>query len=166
LLRAAVARIAIRLNRHAIWCPRHRDPAAEALALVDELLAQSDDQQLIAYRSTALRLLGDPRCRLYDYDRLVRSYRLQPPANFPRARVFARELRFTMRRIGRSRASRGGAQIQQPSGKSAHPAFFSMIDSPIRDYISRLEKGDAHRSTAAIGVVGSRDRGRCLSRKP
>ena len=51
----------------------------EALNLCDELLAQlPDDQQLIAYRATALRALGDPGySQLHDYARLVRAYHLR-----------------------------------------------------------------------------------------
>ena len=42
-----------------------------------------DDQQLIAYRATALRLSGDSRyAQLHDYERLVRIYRLHPPPGF------------------------------------------------------------------------------------
>ena len=42
--------------------------------------ATPDDQQLIAYRATALRLLGrEEYRRLYDYERLVRVYRLRAP---------------------------------------------------------------------------------------
>jgi hypothetical protein len=49
--------------------------AAEALRLVDALLVETpDDQKTLAYRSTALRMLGDARYpTLCDYGRLVRG---------------------------------------------------------------------------------------------
>jgi tetratricopeptide (TPR) repeat protein len=171
LLRAAVARARdpSQSTRNLVPALLRTGGAAEALALVDELLARNpDDQQLIAYRATALRLLGDPRySRLYDYDRLVRSYRLQPPAEFPGIAafnaVFARELASLHHASHRPLAQslRGGTQTQRnlPAGNPLIAAFFSMIDGPIRDYISRLEKGDAHpvdrRKSASYRISGS-----------
>jgi hypothetical protein len=171
LLRAAVARARdpSQSTRNLVPALLRTGGAAEALALVDELLARNpDDQQLIAYRATALRLLGDPRySRLYDYDRLVRSYRLQPPGEFPGIAafnaVFARELASLHHASHRPLAQslRGGTQTQRnlPAGNPLIAAFFSMIDGPIRDYISRLEKGDAHpvdrRKSASYRISGS-----------
>jgi Flp pilus assembly protein TadD len=128
--------------------------AAEALALCEELSARNpDDQQLIAYQATALRLLGDARySRLYDYARLVRSYPLQPPAEFRDIAAFnaafARELTALHHASQRplSQSLRGGTQTQRnlPAGNAIVAAFFSMIDAPIRDYIARLRDADAH----------------------
>ena len=171
LLRAAVsrARDPSQPKRNLLPALLRTGAAAEALALADELSARNpDDQQLIAYRATALRLLGDPRySRLYDYGRLVRSYRLQPPAEFPDIAAFnaafARELVSLHHASHRPLAQslRGGTQTQRnlPAGNPLVAAFFSMIDGPIRDYISRLNDGDAHpvdrRKSASYRIAGS-----------
>jgi tetratricopeptide (TPR) repeat protein len=166
--------------------PRARDPvrhlanlvpvllrtgaAAEALALCDELAAAvPDDQKIIAYRTTALRLLGDPRYgRLCDYARLVRCYRLEPPpryggiAQFNAA--FARELRALHHAARRPIAQtlRGGTQTEQqlPAGNPVVADFFTMLDVPIRDYMSRLNPRDAEHPTdrrrrAGYRIAGS-----------
>ncbi|HEV7605906.1 MAG TPA: putative 2OG-Fe(II) oxygenase [Steroidobacteraceae bacterium] len=143
--------------------------AAEALASCDELGAHSpDDQQLIAYRATALRLLGDARySRLYDYARLVRTYPLRPPAGFADIgafnEAFARELTSLHHAAQRPLAQslRGGTQTQRnlPAGNAIVDAFFSMVDAPIRDYIDRLHGADGHpvdrRKATSYRIAGS-----------
>ncbi|HYI87231.1 MAG TPA: putative 2OG-Fe(II) oxygenase, partial [Burkholderiales bacterium] len=143
--------------------------AAEALALCEELSSRSpDDQQLLAHRATALRLLGDARYpHLYDYARLVRSYPLQPPAQFADIAAFnaafARELTSLHHASHRplSQSLRGGTQTQRnlPAGNPVVAAFFSMIDAPIRDYIGRLRDSDAHpvdrRKSDSYRIAGS-----------
>ncbi len=142
---------------------------AEALALCDELGARHpDDQQLIAYRATALRLSGDEQYpRLYDYARLVRSYPLRPPAPFADIaafnEAFARELTALHHASQRplTQSLRGGTQTQRnlPAGNPVVAAFFSMIDAPIRDYIARLCDTDAHpvdrRKSGSYRIAGS-----------
>jgi tetratricopeptide (TPR) repeat protein len=171
LLRAAIARARdpSQSKRNLVPALLRTGGAVEALALADELAARNpDDQQLIAYRATALRLLGDPQySRLYDYDRLVRSYRLQPPAEFPDIAAFnaafARELRSLHHASHRPLAQslRGGTQTQRnlPEGNALIAAFFSMVDGPIRDYISRLNEDDAHpvdrRKSTSYRIAGS-----------
>ena len=171
LLRAAVARARdpSRAKRNLVPALLRTGSAAEALALTDELIARNpDDQQLIAYRATALRLLGDPRySSLYDYDRLVRSYRLRPPAEFPDIAAFnaafARELVSLHHASHRPLAQslRGGTQTQRdlPEGNPLVAAFFSMVDGPIRDYLSRLNESDTHpvdrRRTTSYRIAGS-----------
>ena len=124
----------------------------EALALCDALVARTpDDQQLIAYRATALRLLGrEEYRRLYDYERLVRVYRLNPPdgdlATFNAA--FARELS-ALHRVERrplAQSLRGGTQTERnlPADNPRVAQFFAMIDAPIRDYIARLSGDSSH----------------------
>lgn len=126
----------------------------EALGLANELSPSApEDQQLIAYRATALRMLGDPEYRqLHDYERLVRIYRPQPPAGFESIsqfnRVFADELtqlhRWQQRPLEQS--LRGGTQTANnlPGNNPVIAAFFEMLDAPIRDYIARLEPARDH----------------------
>src|SRR5690606_1779329 len=82
-LRAACARApdSALMKRNLIPTLLRLSEAAEALRVCADLLARApDDQGLIAYRATALRMLGDPEyATLHDYPRLVRAYRLQPP---------------------------------------------------------------------------------------
>ncbi|MEO8019167.1 MAG: putative 2OG-Fe(II) oxygenase [Pseudomonadota bacterium] len=170
-LHAAVARARdpAQPKRNLIPALLRTGAAAIALGLCDELAAGSpDDQQLIAYRATALRLLGDARySRLYDYARLVRTYALQPPAEFADVgafnEAFARELRSLHHASQRPLAQslRGGTQTQRnlPAGNAIVDAFFSMIDAPIRDYIGRLRDEDSHpvdrRKAASYRIAGS-----------
>ena len=142
---------------------------SEALALVNELSASApDDQQLIAYRATALRMLGDPRYRqLHDYERLVRSYRLQPSARFESLkdfnRIFAKELTLLHRWQQRplEQSLRGGTQTGNnlPRDNPVIAAFFAMLDAPVRDYIARLDHSRDHptdrRKCSAYRISGS-----------
>ena len=129
----------------------------EALRLCDGLLAQlPDDQQLIAWRATALRALGEPEySSLHDYARLVRPYHLRSEraggiAEFNAA--FARELTALHRGERRPlrQSLRGGSQTSRnlPARNPLVAEFFSMLDAPIRDYIARLGEIDARHPTA------------------
>ncbi len=143
--------------------------AAEGLRLCDELSANApDDQQLIAYRATALRLLGEPSYgELHDYERLVRIYRLQQPARFANIgefnAAFAHELSKLHRPEQRPLAQslRGGTQTERnlPAGNPLIAEFFAMLDAPIRDYIARLRTNGSHptdrRKSAGYRLAGS-----------
>jgi len=144
--------------------------AAEALAICDQLLASApDDQKILAYRATALRLLGDPRyAALCDHARFVRAYRLVPPAEYADITAFnaafARELtalHYAARRpIAQS--LRGGTQTERrlPVENPVVAQFFAMLDAPIRDYIARLGSPDSphptvRRARADYALAGS-----------
>ena len=116
----------------------------KALELCNALLAElPDEQQLIAWRATALRVLGDPEySQLHDYARLVRGYRLQSGraggiAEFNE--VFARECTALHRSQRRPLAQslRGGSQTARnlPADNPVFAEFFAMLHAPIRDYI-------------------------------
>lgn len=117
---------------------------AEALAMVNELRASApDDQQLIAYRAIALRMLGDPAYRqLYDYERLVRLYRLQAPAGL--ADELIKLHRWQQRPLEQS--LRGGTQTANnlPRDNPVIAKFFALLDAPIRDYIAHLDHTRDH----------------------
>jgi tetratricopeptide (TPR) repeat protein len=142
----------------------------EALQLCEELSASApDDQQLIAYRATALRQQGDAHYqRLHDYSRLVRIYRLAPPASFAGIgefnAAFAGELLALHRSAQRplDQSLRGGSQTERnlPAGNPVVAAFFAMVDAPIRDYIDHLRDGDHEhptdrRKSAQYRIAGS-----------
>jgi tetratricopeptide (TPR) repeat protein len=124
------------------------DAAAEALQICDTLIAQApDDQQLIAYRATALRMLGDAGySQLHDYERLVRIYRPRAPEGFSDIAAFNAEFARELLRLHGSaqrplaQSLRGGSQTDRnlPGGHPLVAAFFSLIDAPIRDYIAHL----------------------------
>jgi len=170
-LRAAIprARQPATAQRNLVPALLRSGAAAEALRLVDALLVETpDDQKTLAYRSTALRMLGDARYpTLCDYGRLVRVYRLQPPARHADIasfnEAFARELaalHHTSRRpIAQS--LRGGTQTEKhlPADNPVIADFFAMLDAPIRDYVSRLDAGSSHpadrRRRASYRIAGS-----------
>lgn len=127
---------------------------AKALALADGLsLSAPEDQQLIAYRATAFRMLGDPRYRqLHDYERLVRIYRPQPPAGFDSIAQFNRDFADELTQLHRwqqrplEQSLRGGTQTGNnlPRDNPVVAAFFAMLDAPIRDYIAHLDLSRDH----------------------
>lgn len=141
----------------------------EALQRCEELLrAAPDDQQLIAYRATALRLLGSPAYgQLYDYDRLVRCYRPRPPAGYASIHEFNRVLAGRLSLLHRQdrrpldQSLRGGTQTQRnlPLSDPAIAAFFAMVDEGIRDYIAALRGASDHptdrRRSSRYRVAGS-----------
>lgn len=142
------------------------DALRESAQLLQEL---PDDQQLIAYRATALRLLDDSGyAALHDYPRLVRTYQLAPPAGYADIAAFnaalAREIgplhRSSQRPLAQS--LRGGSQTDRnlPAANPLVAGFLAMIDAPIRDYIARLRDGDTshptdRRKSTAFRIAGS-----------
>ena len=172
LLRAAVQRAphSAQMKRNLIPALLRRALHAEARALCEELLLRDpDDQKLLAYHATVLRMSGDAGyAALHDYPRLVRAYQPAPPAGFSSIgdfnAAFARELS----RLHRThhhpldQSLRGGSQTERnlPSDNPVIAAFFSLIDEPIRDYIGRLRDGDRthptdRRKSADYRISGS-----------
>jgi tetratricopeptide (TPR) repeat protein len=171
-LRAAIPR-----SRNPAQAQRNLVPALlrtgaidEALSICESLLAATpDDQMLVAYRSTALRLAGNrDYARLCDYGRLVRTYVLAPPVSYggiekfneALARVLTGLHHATRRPIAQS--LRGGTQTARndlPADDAVVADFMKMIDAPIRDYISRLDATSPHpvdrRKRESYRVTGS-----------
>jgi tetratricopeptide (TPR) repeat protein len=126
-----------------------------ALDVCEGLLAQfPDDQQLLAWRATALRLLGDAEySRLHDYPRLVRTYRLEPPGGIAAFNAeFSRQLSGLHRHEHRPLAQslRGGRQTDRtlPGSVPVIAQFFATLKQPIADYIARLRELDPGHPTA------------------
>jgi tetratricopeptide (TPR) repeat protein len=120
------------------------------------------DQHAIALLATAWRMLGDPRYgELYDYDRMVRSWRIDTPAGWPSLEAYLADLRVSLDRlhplpghpVGQS--LRGGSQTLQGLERLDDPvvrAFFEAIDGPIRRHIEWLGTGgDPLRARAGGG---------------
>jgi uncharacterized protein (TIGR02996 family) len=141
----------------------------EALETCDVVLATApDDQMTLAYRSTALRMLGDGRyAALCDYARLVRVHDLEPAAGHGDIATFnatfARALRalHTQSRRPIAQSLRGGTQTARhlPARLPVIADFFAMIDAPIRDYVSRLDARSSHpvdrRRSPSYSIRGS-----------
>jgi tetratricopeptide (TPR) repeat protein len=153
-LEAAVARAptAVQPRRNLIPTLLRLADAPSALRLATDLLGQlPDDQQLIAWRATALRMLGDPQYReLYDYARLVRGTPLVPPAQFSGIDAFNAAFAAELTRLHRAtrhpltQSLRGGSQTDRnlPADNPLVAAFFAMLEAPIRDYLAHLRRGD------------------------
>jgi tetratricopeptide (TPR) repeat protein len=158
-LQAAVARAptSMAARRNLVPTLLKQAEPREAMRLVDSLLLEApDDQQLIAWRATALRMTADPEyARLHDYSRLVRVSRLRSErvggiAEFNA--LFALELTKLHQRERRPLAQslRGGTQTERnlPMHNPVIGEFFAMLDQPIRDYIARLGELDPRHPTA------------------
>jgi hypothetical protein len=126
--------------------------AAGLLATAEEWLGHDEFNQLaIAYRATALRMLGDPRGDAFrDYETLVRSFDIDLPDQWPGMAVFLSDLSaalapmhsFEAYPLGQS--IRGGSQTMEPLLQSMDPAirgFFEAIDGPIHRYMAGLGTG-------------------------
>lgn len=122
----------------------------EALQIVRDLRAEDqDDQYLVAIEGTALRILGDRRHRvLYDYDRLVRVYDIEPPRGFFTTENLNASLADVLRKQHRVNAHPLDQMIQHGSqtGRTlltmddpAIKGFMAAVDGAVRDYISRLK---------------------------
>lgn len=125
---------------------------AEALALAEILTERQPwDQYALALLATCWRLLDDARYQdLYDYDAVVRSYRLEPPAPWTSLEAFladvAAELAplhpFKGHPVGQS--VRFGSQTQADLKHAETPALRAVmqaLDAPIRAYLSELGAG-------------------------
>lgn len=134
---------------------RARQPD-EALGIARALRVDDPDEQyLVAIEATALRMLGDRAYEaIYDYDRYVRAYDIEPPRGFFTVENFNAALAEALRHQHRvnahpldqhlfngSQTARSLLTLDEPNIK----AFMSAVDASVRDYISRLpaEQRDA-----------------------
>ncbi len=121
---------------------------AEALSA-----AHPDDHYVTALKAAAWRLAGDERAgELYDYDRLVRTYRIEAPEGWESLDAYLADLERVLddlhgpltHPIGQS--LRGGSQTQRSLLDYPDPeirALFQAIDAPVRRHIAAIgEEGD------------------------
>jgi Flp pilus assembly protein TadD len=131
----------------------------EALAFIRAQRARTPAAQAwLAYEATAARLLGDPRYReLYDYQRLVRCYELQPPPphrsmaelNTALLEVLAARHRCDSHPLGMS--LRQGSQTTRNLVMDAEPLIQALLRSfehPLREYLGALGREAGHPFTA------------------
>ncbi len=112
------------------------------------------DQRWLAYEATAARLAGDSRYEdLYDYDRFVRSFDLEPPAGYASIGDFNAELG---RRLGGlhqlethplDQSLRHGTQTPRdllPEPDPVIQAFIAALASPLQAYCQAIGVDPKH----------------------
>jgi hypothetical protein len=125
----------------------------EAAARKGETLSAAYPQDLYvtALLAAAWRMTGDPRhSQLYDYNRLVKTYRITAPQGWATLEAYLADLERALDRlhgglthpVGQS--VRHGSQtmralIDYPDPEIA--ALFEAIDAPIRQHIAAMEEG-------------------------
>lgn len=143
--------------------------AGEALPLIRATRARAPlAQEPIALEAVAARALGDPAYpALYDYERFVRPYDLQPPAGFASMDEFNSELleilnaRHRLQARPLDQSLRFGTQTTSSLLRDPDPrirAFFEMLVAPIADYRAALESDPGHpllaRNQGTVGFAG------------
>jgi tetratricopeptide (TPR) repeat protein len=142
---------------------------AEALKVIGAWrLRQPLDQSWIAYEASALRLVGDTRYReLYDYERLVMPFDLEPPPGWALLTDFNRDLIASLERLHQlkvhplDQSLRHGTQTQRSLLKENDPviqAFLAAIEAPIARYREAMGHDPEHplraRNQGPTQVVG------------
>lgn len=118
---------------------------AEAMRVIEQWRPRQPlDQGWIAFEASALRLIGDDRYRtLYDYERLVAPFELEPPGGWSSIADFNRDLAESLERLHRlkvhplDQSLRNGTQSQRSLLKERDPvvrAFLQAIEVPIARY--------------------------------
>jgi tetratricopeptide (TPR) repeat protein len=110
--------------------------------------ARPGDQHATALLAVAWRLAGDPRyAALYDYDRLVKSYRIDPPEGWSSLSEYLADLGRALDEVHGplthpvGQSLRHGSQTTRGLTDYPHPAIralFGAIDAPIRRHIAAI----------------------------
>ena len=110
------------------------------------------DQKLIALQALGERLTGgERRGNLYDYDRFVRAYTIEPPRGWSSLESFLADLRARLHGIHDGlgdtldNSLRHGTQTTVNLARSDDPllkALFSAFDKPIAALVAELGKSD------------------------
>jgi tetratricopeptide (TPR) repeat protein len=117
------------------------------------LQASPDDQYLIAMRTTALRLLDDPRYESFcDYNRMVLSMVLEAPPGWPDLNSFLAELTLHLNALHSPhghrplyQSLRQGTETTQDLSRSQDPviqALFHTFAAPIARYRELIGQGE------------------------
>ena len=130
---------------------------AEALSA-----AHPHDHYVTALKAAAWRLAGDGRVReLYDYDRLVRTYRIEAPEGWASLEAYLADLEQALDRlhgpvthpVGQS--LRGGSQTQRSLLDYTDPevkTLFQAVDAPVRRHIAAMGEADGYDFAGAWSV--------------
>ena len=167
--RAALAIDPRAADRHLAAAPAGATPAARAKTEIETDLAlgraqqavrraealqaaRPRDQHATALLAAAWRLAGDPRYRaLYDYSRLVGTYRIEPPQGWSSLSAFLDDLGQALDSLHGplthpvSQSLRHGSQTMRnladyPDGPIR--ALFGALDVPIRRHIAAIGAGE------------------------
>ncbi|NBB65179.1 tetratricopeptide repeat protein [Pseudomonas sp. ODNR1LW] len=144
------------------------DPQA-ALVHVEAMRAMAPhNQNVLALLATAWRMQGDPRYdALYDYEALVRSYRLDTPSGWASLETYLSDLAAALHGLHKLQAHpvgqslRGGSQTAAKLSESDDPvivAFFQAVEGPIRRHMEALGTGEdpvRSRHTGRYRIQGS-----------
>jgi Flp pilus assembly protein TadD len=127
--------------------------ARQAIARAEALqAARPADQHATALLATALRLAGDPRYRaLYDYERLVGTYRIDPPEGWSSLEDYLRDLGQALDDIHGPLTHPVGQSLRH--GSQTMRALFDYPQAPIRALFAAIDP-PIRRHIAAIGVPG------------
>jgi tetratricopeptide (TPR) repeat protein len=114
--------------------------------------SRPDDQHVTALLAIAWRLAGDARYKaLYDYDRLVKTYRIDPPEGWPRLDDYLGDLGQALDKIHGPLTHPVGQSLRHGSQTtlrlSDYPdeavrALFRAIDAPIRRHLAAIGEPD------------------------
>jgi Tfp pilus assembly protein PilF len=156
-------------DRHLAATPQGVSPSARAKAEIEVDLAlgriaqavrrgealhaaRPGDQHATALLATAWRLAGDPRYRqLYDYDRLVKGYRIDPPDGWSSLDAYLGDLGAALDKIHGplthpvDQSLRHGSQTTRNLADypdDAIRALFRAIDPVIRKHLAAIGKPD------------------------
>ena len=113
--------------------------------------ARPGDAHATALLAVAWRLAGDARyASLYDYDRLVKTYRIEPPQGWSSLDTYLRDLGHALDAIHGPLTHPVGQSLRHGSqtlrGLEDYPepairALFDAIDAPIRAHIAAIGEG-------------------------
>ena len=137
--------------------------AADAVRQAEALsAAHPGDHYVTALKAAAWRLAGDARAKeLYEYNRLVRTYRVSPPPGWNSLEAWLGDLERVLdglhsdltHPIGQS--VRHGSQTLRSLLDYDQPeirGFFQAIDAPIRQHIAAIGEGGGYRVSGAWSV--------------
>lgn len=131
----------------------------EALSLIiDARLRSPLNQWYIAMEAVAARLLGDPRYPfLYDYDKYVQQFELEPPQGWSSMEQFNTDLIAVLRQRHQfntqplDQSLRHGTQTPTSLLRDTNPvikAFLSCLQHPIDSYRERIGDDQTHPLTS------------------
>jgi tetratricopeptide (TPR) repeat protein len=124
--------------------------------------AYPDDHYVTALKAAAWRLAGDPQVHeLYDYDRLVRTYRIEAPEGWSSLETYLADLERALdglhgpltHPIGQS--LRHGSQTQRSLLDYPEPeitALFQAVDAPVRQHIAAMGEDGGYEVAGAWSV--------------
>ncbi|MDY0067501.1 MAG: tetratricopeptide repeat protein [Steroidobacteraceae bacterium] len=142
----------------------------EALPLIRaQRLRHPQSQGWIAYEATAARLLGDPLYgQLYDYDRLIRTYQVEPPAGWSSmadlnaAALDALQARHRFTNHPLDQSLRNGSQTARSLLADPDPCIQALLQAfqePIEAYVHEMGADPQHalsaRNRGAAAISGA-----------